>query len=75
MDKNMKELHLYIPPEGYYPPSKQGKNAIKPCYLDIKSGFINFIDDSLDGQEGIRKLYYCNYSAKGRPQIITSELM
>lgn len=71
MDKNMKELHLYIPPEGYYPPSKQGKNAIKPCYLDIKSGFINFIDDSLDGQEGIRKLYYCNYSAKGRPQIIT----
>lgn len=27
-------------------PVKQGKNAIKPCYLDVKSGFINFMDDS-----------------------------
>lgn len=71
MDRRMKEVHLYIPPHGYILPKKQGKNAIKPCYLDIKSGFINFKDDSQAGKPGIRKLYYCNYSAKGRPQIVT----
>lgn len=37
----------------------------------MKSGFINFTDDSSAGKSWIRKLYYCNYSAKGRPQIIT----
>ena len=71
MDHRMKEIHLYIPPKDYELPDKQGKNVIKPCYLDIRSGFIHFRDDSLDGKEGIRKLYYCNYSAKGRPQFIT----
>ena len=29
------------------------------------------MDDSSSGKPWIRKLYYCNYSAKGRPQIIT----
>lgn len=71
MDQRMKEVHLFIPEEDYILPKKQGKNPIKPCYLDIKSGFINFKDDSSAGKENIRKLYYCNYSAKGRPQIIT----
>lgn len=71
MDQRMKEIHLYIPPEDYERPSKQGKNAIKACYLDVKSGFVNFKDDSQAGKPGIRKLYYCNYSAKGRPRIIT----
>lgn len=71
MDYRMKEVHLYIPPEGYELPQKQGKHAIKPCYLDVKSGFINFEDDSSAGKPWIRKLYYCDYSAKGRPQIIT----
>jgi ATP-dependent helicase YprA (DUF1998 family) len=71
IDQRMKELHLYIPTDDYRLPPKQGKNAIRPCYLDVKSGFINFADDSLAGNDGIRKLYYCSYSAKGRPQIIT----
>ena len=42
-----------------------------PCYLDVKSGFIDFSDDSLDGKPGIRKLYYSDFTAKGRPDILT----
>ena len=71
MDHRMKEVHLFIPTDDFELPAKQGKNSIKPCYLDVKSGFINFTDDSSAGKSWIRKLYYCNYSAKGRPQIIT----
>ena len=71
IDRRMKEVHLFIPADNYELPIKQAKNAIKPCYLDVKSGFINFTDDSSAGKSWIRKLYYCNYSAKGRPQIIT----
>lgn len=71
LDHRMREVHLYIPPDGFEPPPKQGKNAIKPCYLDIKSGFVNFKDDSLAGNKTVRKLYFCNYSANGKPQIIT----
>ena len=32
---------------------------------------MNFKDDSQAGQPGIRKLYYSEYSAKGRPQVLT----
>ncbi len=71
MDRRMKEVHLFIPSMDYECPKKQGKNPIKPCYLDVHSGFINFRDDSLSGKPGIRKLYYCDYIAKGRPQIAT----
>lgn len=71
MDRRMKEIHLFIPTDDFELPVKQGKNAIRPCYLDVKSGFINFTDDSSAGKKWIRKLYYCNYFAKGRPQIIT----
>ena len=71
VDRRMKEVHLFIPSDHFELPQKQGKNAIKPCYLDVKSGFVNFSDDSSDGKPWVRKLYYCNYSAKGRPQIIT----
>ncbi len=71
IDRRMKEVHLFIPEDDYKLPEKQGKNAIKPCYLDIKSGFVNFTDDSSADKPWVRKLYYCNYSAKGRPQIIT----
>mgnify|MGYP004652732975 CR=1 FL=1 len=71
MDRRMKEVHLFIPTDDFELPTKQGKNAIKPCYLDVKSGFVNFTDDSSADKPFMRKLYYCNYSAKGRPQIIT----
>lgn len=71
MDRRMKEVHLFIPTDDFELPTKQGKNAIKPCYLDVRSGFVNFTDDSSAGKPWIRKLYYCNYSTKGRTQIIT----
>jgi ATP-dependent helicase YprA (DUF1998 family)/Zn finger protein HypA/HybF involved in hydrogenase expression len=73
MDRRMKEIHLFIPHTNFSPIKKKGKNnnPIKPCYLDVKSGFINFRDDSKADKPGIRKLYYCNYSVKGRPQIFT----
>lgn len=71
MDSRMKEIHLFIPSDTYELPRKQGSNPIRPCYLDVKTGFINMTDDSLAGQPGIRKLYYCNFFAKGRPSILT----
>lgn len=71
MDRQMKEIHLFIPSNEYQLTKRQGKNPIRPCYLDVNSGFVDFYDDSKAGKPGIRKLYYCDYSAKGRPQILT----
>ena len=76
MDRRMKEIHLFIPTsvdESELSKSKKyGRSTIKPCYLDVKSGFINFTDDSSDGKPWVRKLYYYHkYSEKGRPPIIT----
>ena len=71
LDQNLKEVHLFIPSADYHEDNKKSQNPILPCYLDTQSGFVNFKDDSLDGQLGIRKLYYCNYSAKARPAIVT----
>ncbi len=68
-DGTIQEIHLFIPDEEY---DKQNKDKnISPCYLDVRSGFIDFSDDSLKGQLGIRKLYYMNFIAKGRPDVIT----
>ncbi len=71
MDNKMKEIHLYISPEDYSLPMRHSQKPIRPCYLDIYSGFLHFKDDSLNGKEGIRKLYYCDYSAKGWPAVVT----
>ena len=71
LDKNMKQIHLYIPPKDFKQLRKHSVNPIFPCYLDVKSGFIDFHDDSLAGRPGIRKLYYCKYSAKGKPELVT----
>ena len=71
IDPRMKEIHLYIPPEGFRVEARKTKYPFKPCYMDIKSGFLHFDDDSWAGRPDVRKLYYCNYKAKGRPQIIT----
>lgn len=71
IDHRMKEVHLFIPSSDYELPKRQGKNAIKPCYMDIRSGFVNFKDDSQNGNSGFRKLYYCNYYVPGKPQCIT----
>ena len=67
-DGKIKEIHLFIPDKDYEPLSSE---KIFPCYLDVKSGFIDFSDDSLDGKPGIRKLYYSEFTAKGRPDILT----
>ena len=53
------EIHLYIPPEGYFPSGGRTKNPIKPCYLDTKSGYLYFRDDSMAGKPGFRMLFYC----------------
>ncbi len=70
-EDEVKEIHLFIPSKDYSLPKKQGQNKIQPCYLDVHSGFIDFGDDSLDGMLGIRKLYYCDFTAKSRPDILT----
>lgn len=70
VDQRMKEIHLFIPPEGFRP-VQRGKNRFRPCYLDIQSGFLYFGDDAMAEKSYVRKLYYCEYTAKGRPQILT----
>lgn len=70
-EEELREIHLFIPEASYKPPEKQGQNKILPCYLDVNSGFIDFSDDSLEGKPGIRKLYYSEFTAKARPDIIT----
>ena len=70
-DNDVKEIHLFIPSDDFKLPQKQGVNKILPCYMDVQSGFIDFVDDSLDGKPGIRKLYYSAFTAKGRPNILT----
>ena len=68
--EQMKEIHLFIPEPDYKP--ERGKH-IKPCYIDITNGFINFQDDSWYGREGVVKLYWSEFTAKGRPQVLTFE--
>lgn len=70
----MREIHLFIPPDHFVPPKRnsgKGNNRLLPCYLDVKSGFMDFRDDSLAGKPGMRKLYYSTYTAQGRPNIYT----
>ncbi len=70
-EDEVKGIHLFLPDADYQLLTKQGKNKIFPCYLDVESGFIDFVDDSLEGKTGIRKLYYSDFTAKGRPNILT----
>ena len=69
-EDSLKEIHLYIPETGFEP-KRGGKTPLQPCYLDSKTGYIDFTDDSQNGKEGVLKLYYCGYSEKGRPDVIT----
>lgn len=70
-EDEVKEIHLFIPSEDYRLPERQRQNKILPCYLDVNSGFIDFSDDSLDGEPGIRKLYYSSFTTKARLDILT----
>lgn len=72
MEKELKEIHLYIAPDGYVAPKTTSKYKITPCYLDARNGFLHIGDDSLKGKPGIRKLYYCaGFENKGRPDLKT----
>ena len=60
--EKIKEIHLFIPNKndedelaGHSEESRN--NTILPCYLDVRSGFINFSDDSAAGKSWVRKLY------------------
>lgn len=68
IDREMKEIHLFIPPDVH---KQKDYSRLIPCYMDVKSGFIDFKDDSWDGKPGIRKLYYSDYNTNGRPDIKT----
>lgn len=68
----VEEIHLFIPPDDFSIDMKSSsKYPIQPCYLDVKSGFIDFSDDSLADKPGVRKLYYCDFKAEGKPDTIT----
>lgn len=69
-DKSLKEIHLFIPNKDFVVKGKS-KYPLRPCYLNSHNGFVDFRDDSLAGEDGIIKLYYCDYSEKGRPDVIT----
>ena len=68
--ENMREIHLFIPQaDKQY--RKIGKDPAKPCYLDSKSGFIYFNDDSASGRDNVLKLYYSEHIVKGEPDILS----
>ncbi len=66
IDEDLKEIHLYIPTSNFKPKKTTGENQILPCYLDERTGFIDFGSDALDGKSGIRKLYYSDYTNSGQ---------
>ena len=41
-----KEIHLFIPEPGVTP-RPNSSHPVLPCYLDIKSGFVDFSDKSV----------------------------
>lgn len=68
---NLREIYLYIPPEGFKRSTKKTKHPLEICYLDTQSGFVNCFDDSWANKEGIRPLYFCNFEDKGRLGVMT----
>ncbi|GHU55255.1 hypothetical protein AGMMS49975_16810 [Clostridia bacterium] len=69
-DKNMREIHFFVPNVNKQY-KRKGKNPAKPCYLDSKSGFIYFGDDSARSHPDILKLYYSDHTDKSSPDIMT----
>ena len=54
---SVKPIDLYIPSKDF---SAFHLKNVKPCYLEIKSGFIFFDDDCFDDDPAYRKLYFCD---------------
>ncbi|MDR0919906.1 MAG: DEAD/DEAH box helicase, partial [Oscillospiraceae bacterium] len=68
--KDMREIQLFIPQtDKVYP--KKGKDPATICYLDSKSGFLYFGDDSVASRTGILKLYYSTHIDKNKPDVMT----
>lgn len=68
-DTKIREIHLYIPEEGFTAPHTSSPNRIKPCYMNMQNGFIDFADDSHKNDPSYRKLYYCAYASDKIPEI------
>lgn len=64
------EVHLYLPPGNNSIHTGNGKYPAKPCYLDTRSGYLEF-DDTHAEKTGFRKLYYCLHESKGIPNLLT----
>lgn len=81
----MKEIRLFPAPRDFDPNAlkepptegeKKGKSGgskypIRRCYLDVKSGYVDFRDDSWADKPGVRTLYYSEYVQKERPDVYT----
>lgn len=67
-NSGMKEIHLFIPPKDW---KREQDRKIQQCWMDVKSGFINFVDDSWSGRSGTRKLFYCNNEMDKRKGCLT----
>ncbi|MDR1638151.1 MAG: DEAD/DEAH box helicase [Clostridiales bacterium] len=69
-DSHMKEIHLFIPErDRLY--RRIGENPGVVCYLDSRSGFMHFDDDSSSNQEGMLRLYYSRHADPIHPDILT----
>jgi len=66
-NESMKEIHLFLPED-----DKTYKlSNVSLCYVDIKSGFVHFGDDTPAGKENYIKLYWSNHENKQRPNVFT----
>lgn len=72
LDQELKAIYLYIPTKDFkWQERIKNQYAIRPCYMDVKSGFLYFNDDRKEGEEGYRKFYYSEFIGEGRPKEYT----
>lgn len=67
LGKQVREIALYLPPDGYEGAPDRKESPIRACYLDTASGFLHFGNDTWEGRPGVRTLYYCVHKQKGKP--------
>ena len=72
LDQELKAIYLYILTKDFkWQERIKNQYAIRPCYMDVKSGFLYFNDDRKEGEEGYRKFYYSEFIGEGRPKEYT----
>ena len=64
---NLREIHLFIPRKGEVYKRSSSKSTPKICWLDSKSGFIYFDDDSVSERPGVLRLLYRDDSPPKSP--------